>query len=224
MRAKAPDVQFFGMAGPKMIAAGCEAGASSEEIAVMGLAEILPHLPRLLRLRSSLVARFRKARPHVFVGIDSPAFNLWVAKKLRGPDCKTVQYVAPQAWAWRQGRVRGIGRSCDLVLCLLPFETSFYERHGVPAVFVGHPLADQIPLEVDREGARRALDLPLDAKIIALLPGSRLGEVERLAADFIAASVWIAERRPEMRFVAPMASRCVRLAFEIKFALVLNAP
>ena len=224
MRARVPDVQFFGMAGPKMIAAGCDAWAASEEIAVMGLAEVLPHLPRLIRLRSSLVARFRAARPHVFVGIDSPAFNLGLAKKLRSADCKTVQYVAPQVWAWRQGRVRGIGRACDLVLCLLPFETSFYERHGVPAVFVGHPLADQIPLDVDREGARRALDLPLDTTIVALLPGSRLGEVERLGNDFLAAAAWIAERRPEMRFVAAMASTRVRQAFERKMAEVPNVP
>jgi lipid-A-disaccharide synthase len=224
MRAHVPNVHFFGMAGPKMIAAGCDAWAASEEIAVMGFTEVLPHLPRILRLRSSLVARFRAARPHVFVGIDSPAFNLGLAKQLRSADCKTVQYVAPQVWAWRQGRVRGIGRACDLVLCLLPFETSFYERHGVPAVFVGHPLADQIPLEVDRDGARRALELPLDATIVAMLPGSRLGEVERLGADFVAASAWIAARRPEMRFIAPMASARVRQAFERKIAEVPNAP
>jgi lipid-A-disaccharide synthase len=224
MRAQVPDVEFFGMAGPKMIAAGCEAWAASEEIAVMGFAEVLPHLPRILRLRASLIQRFRAARPHVFVGIDSPAFNLGLAKQLRSASCKTVQYVAPQVWAWRQGRVRGIGRACDLVLCLLPFETSFYEKHGVPAVFVGHPLADQIPLEVDREGARRALGLPLEDTVVALLPGSRLGEVERLGPDFVAAAAWIEARRPGLRFVAPMASARVRQAFERKIAEVPNAP
>jgi lipid-A-disaccharide synthase len=237
MRAKVPDVQFFGMAGPKMIAAGCEAWESSETIAVMGLAEVLPHLPRLLRLRSSLVARFRKARPHVFVGIDSPAFNLWVAKKLRSADCKTVQYVAPQVWAWRQGRVRGIGRACDLVLCLLPFEPKFFEEHGVPAVFVGHPLADQIPLELDRMAARRDLGIavPVErgasaasdvagAALVALLPGSRLGEVERLGCDFVRAAAWVAGRRPNIQFAAPMASSRVRHAFEKKIAEVPNAP
>jgi len=223
MRSRVPDVQFFGMAGPKMIAAGCDAWAASEEIAVMGLTEVLPHLPRLIRLRSSLVARFRAARPHVFVGIDSPAFNLGLAKQLRSSECKTVQYVAPQVWAWRQNRVRAIGRACDLVLCLLPFETDFYTRHGVPAVFVGHPLADQIPLEVDQEGARRALGLDAQT-LVALLPGSRLGEVERLAADFVAAAAWIAERRPEIEFAAPMASPRVRQAFERKMAQVPNAP
>lgn len=224
MRAVVPDVQFFGMAGPKMIAAGCDAWAASEEIAVMGLTEVLPHLPRLMRLRSSLVARFRAARPHVFVGIDSPAFNLGLARKLRSADCKTVQYVAPQVWAWRQGRVRGIGQACDLVLCLLPFETSFYEHRGVPAVFVGHPLADQIPLEVDKDGARRALGIDAGATLVALLPGSRLGEVDRLGADFVGAAAWIAERRPNIQFAAAMASPRVRQAFERKIAEVPHAP
>jgi lipid-A-disaccharide synthase len=238
MRAKVSDVQFFGMAGPKMIAAGCEAWAASEEIAVMGLAEVLPHLPRLLRLRSSLVARFRKARPHVFVGIDSPAFNLWIARKLRGAECKTVQYVAPQVWAWRQGRVQEIGRACDLVLCLLPFEPKFFEEHGVPAVFVGHPLADQIPLELDRMAARRELGIAVpvvhpgasaastvaESALVALLPGSRLGEVERLGGDFVRAAAWIAGRRPHIQFAAPMASPRVRHTFEKKIAEVPSAP
>jgi lipid-A-disaccharide synthase len=236
MRAKMPDVRFFGMAGPKMIAAGCEAWAASEEIAVMGFAEVLPHLPRILRLRASLTARFKQARPHVFVGIDSPAFNLGLAKKLRSPECKTVQYVAPQVWAWRQGRVKGIGRACDLVLCLLPFESKFFEEHGVPAVFVGHPLADQIPLDLDRLAARRELgiavpapaDSPADVArapaLIALLPGSRMGEVERLGADFVRAAAWVAQRRPQIQFVAPMASPRIRHAFEKKIAEVPNAP
>lgn len=219
-----PNVQFFGMAGPKMIAAGCDAWAASEEIAVMGLTEVLPHLPRLIRLRASLVDRFRAARPHVFVGIDSPAFNLGLAKKLRSPDCKTVQYVAPQVWAWRQGRVHSIGRACDLVLCLLPFETEFFEKHGVRAVFVGHPLADQIPLEVDRPSARAALGLDASSKIIAILPGSRLGEVERLGRDFVRAAALVAQRRPDIEFVSPLASARVRQAFESKIAEVPLAP
>jgi lipid-A-disaccharide synthase len=224
LRAQVPGVQCFGVAGPKMIAAGCEPWAAADELAVMGLTEVLHHLPRLLRLRSSLVARFRAARPHVFVGIDAPEFNLGLAKRLKAEGVKTVQYVSPQVWAWRQGRVRGIGKACDLVLCLLPFETDFYTRHGVPAVFVGHPLADQIPLEVDREGARRALDIDSAAVVIALLPGSRMGEVQRLGADFVTAAAWIAARRPEIQFVAPMASPRVRQAFERKVAEVPGAP
>jgi lipid-A-disaccharide synthase len=214
LRAQVPNVKCFGVAGPKMIAAGCEAWASADELAVMGLAEIVHHLPRLLRLRKSLLERFTAARPDVFVGIDSPEFNLGMAKRLKQRGLKTVQYVSPQVWAWRQGRVRTIGKACDLVLCLLPFETDFYAQHGVRAVFVGHPLADQIPLEVDRGEARRALGIDRDATVIALLPGSRMGEVERLGADFAAAATWIAGRVPGARFIAPMASARVRAAFE----------
>lgn len=214
LRARIPNVKCFGVAGPKMIAAGCEAWASSEELAVMGFTEPLLHLPRLIRLRRMLRTRFTAMRPDVFVGIDAPAFNLGLEKQLKEQGIRTVQYVSPQVWAWRQGRVRTIGKACDLVLCLLPFETDFYAQHGVRAVFVGHPLADQIPLEVDRAEARRALGIDADAKVIALLPGSRMGEVERLGADFAAAAAWIAERVPGARFIAPMASARVRGAFE----------
>ena len=140
LRARVPHMHCFGVAGPRMLAAGCEAWAAADELAVMGLTEVVRHLPRLLRLRASLTARFRAARPHVFVGIDSPEFNLGLARRLKRSGLKTVQYVSPQVWAWRQGRVRTIGRACDLVLCLLPFESDFYARHEVSAVFVGHPL------------------------------------------------------------------------------------
>jgi lipid-A-disaccharide synthase len=224
LRARVPNAQFFGVAGPKMIAAGCEPWAAADELSVMGLAEVLQHLPRLLKLRSSLVERFRAARPHVFIGIDSPEFNLGLAKRLKREGFKTVQYVSPQVWAWRQGRVRTIGEACDLVLCLLPFETDFYTQHGVRAVFVGHPLADEIPLEIDRAAARRALDIDPSASVVALLPGSRLSEVDRLAVDFATAAAWIGARRPEISFVAPMASPRVRQSFERKIAEVPNAP
>jgi lipid-A-disaccharide synthase len=224
IRAQVPNAQFFGVAGPKMSAAGCEAWATTDQLSVMGLAEVIRHIPRLLKLRTSLVERFRAARPHVFVGIDYQEFNLGLAKRLKREGFKTVQYVSPQVWAWRQGRVKTIGEACDLILCLLPFETDFYTRHGVRAVFVGHPLADQIPLEVDREAARRALDIHPTALVVALLPGSRLSEVERLAVDFATAAAWIAQRRPEVSFVAPMASPRVRQSFERKIAEVPNAP
>ena len=224
LRERVPGVQCSGVAGPKMIAAGCEAWAGAEELAVMGLTEVLHHLPRLLRLRASLIDRFLACRPDVFVGVDAPEFNLGVAKRLHAQGLTTVQYVSPQVWAWRQGRVRGIGRACDLVLCLLPFETAFYERHGVPAAFVGHPLADQIPLEVDRAGARQALGLQPSGTVVALLPGSRMGEVERLGTDFLQAAAWLAERRPDIRFIAPMATARAREAFERKQAEVAAAP
>jgi len=223
LRGRRPDIRCFGVAGPRMVASGCEAWAAAEELAVMGLTEVLHHLPRLVRLRSRLIARFLKERPDVFVGIDAPEFNLGVAKRLKKKGLRTVQYVSPQVWAWRQGRVRTIGKSCDLVLCLLPFETGFYARHGVRAVFVGHPLADRIPLEIDAKGARRALGLQA-GPVIALLPGSRLGEVERLGADFIAAAAWIAQRRPQAVFIAPMASTAVREVFERQRAACGGGP
>jgi lipid-A-disaccharide synthase len=214
LRARFPNAKFFGVAGPKMQALGCEAWAPADELAVMGLTEVLHHLPRLLRLRRDLVARFQRERPHAFVGIDAPEFNLGLASRLKAAGLRTVQYVSPQVWAWRQGRVKTIGRACDLVLCLLPFETDFYARWGVRAVFVGHPLADQIPLEVDRAGARRELGIEPSALVVALLPGSRMGEVEKLGSDFIAAAQWLRTRRPETLFIAPMASAKVRAAFE----------
>lgn len=224
LRERAPDLQCFGVAGPKMIAAGCEAWAGAEELAVMGLTEVVRHLPRLLSLRASLAARFLAASPDVFVGVDAPEFNLGLAKRLHAKGLKTVQYVSPQVWAWRPGRVRDIGRACDLVLCLLPFETAFYSSRGVPAAFVGHPLADQIPLQVDREGARAALGLETSATVIALLPGSRVGEVERLGTDFLRAAAWLAERRPQLEFIAPMATAHAREVFESKRTEVPAAP
>jgi lipid-A-disaccharide synthase len=224
LQARVPGTKCFGVAGPKMIAAGCEAWASSEELAMMGFTEPLFHLPRLLKLRSMLISRFNALQPDVFVGIDAPAFNLGLEQRLKARGLKTVQYVSPQVWAWRQGRVRTIGRSCDLVLCLLPFETDFYSQHGVKAVFVGHPLADQIPLEVDRAAAREALGIDPNATVIALLPGSRMGEVARLGGEFAAAAAWIANRRPGVRFVAPTASARVRTAFERQIAATPGVP
>lgn len=224
LRARVPQVRCFGVAGPKMLAAGCEAWARAEELAVMGLTEVVTHLPRLLRLRATLARRFIGARPDVFVGIDSPEFNLRLARRIKDAGIRTAQYVSPQVWAWRQGRVRTIGRSCDLVLCLLPFETDFYVRHGVRAEFVGHPLADQIPLLVDRGAARRALGLDAHAPYVALLPGSRLGEVWRLAAPFAAAAAHIAAARPAYRFLAPMASTPAREVFVREVARVPGAP
>ena len=224
LRARTPALECFGVAGPKMIGEGCEAWARSEELAVMGLTEVLQHLPRLLRLRSDLRRRFTAARPDVFVGIDAPEFNLLLARQLKAAGIRTVQYVSPQVWAWRQSRVRTIGASCDLVLCLLPFETEFYRQHQVPAVFVGHPLADQIPLTIDSAEARRALGLDPLTKVVALLPGSRIAEVSRLAAPFAAAAAWIATRRPGWQFLAPMASAAAREAFVREIAQVPDVP
>src|ERR1700720_1667144 len=163
----APDTQFFGVAGPKMQAAGCEVWEPAESLAVMGLFEVVRHLPRLLRLRARVRASFLAARPDVFVGIDAPDFNLRLARDLRAAGIPTVQYVSPQVWAWRQSRARSMHESVDLVLCLLPFEKRFYDEHDMRAEFVGHPLADAIPMTVDRSAARATLNLDPHAQIVA---------------------------------------------------------
>jgi lipid-A-disaccharide synthase len=214
LRARAPLLRAAGVAGTRMTGEGCEAWASAEELAVMGLFEPLKELPRLALLRRRLKGRFKRERPDVFIGIDAPAFNLGLAAQLRRAGLTTVQYVSPQVWAWRSRRVKLIARACDLVLCLLPFEAEFYGRHGVRAAFVGHPLADQIPLDVDQLRARRELGLEAEAPVVALLPGSRLGEVERLGHDFLGAARWLEARRPGVKFIAPMASAAVRQVFE----------
>jgi lipid-A-disaccharide synthase len=213
LRRLEPDAEFFGVAGPKMRAAGCEVWEPAESLAVMGLFEILRDLPRLWTLLRRLGRSLVAARPDVFVGIDAPETNLRLARKLHESGVPTVQYVSPQVWAWRQRRVATIHRSVDLVLCLLPFEKRFYQNQGVDAEFVGHPLADAIPLLVDRAAARERLHLPRDAPIIALLPGSRRGEASRLAADFARTAAWLVRERPGLHFVAPMASNAVRDIF-----------
>jgi lipid-A-disaccharide synthase len=213
MRRLKPGTEFFGIAGPKMQAAGCETWEPAESLAVMGLFEILRDLPRLLRLRSRIRTRFLAAKPDLFVGIDAPEFNLRLARDLRAAGIPTVQYVSPQVWAWRQSRVRSIHESVDLVLCLLPFEKRFYDAHGMPAEFVGHPLADAIPMTVDRSAARSSLNIDPGAQVVALLPGSRRGEVARLAGDFMATARWLAAQRPQLVFIAPMASAAARRIF-----------
>ncbi|NDD73953.1 MAG: lipid-A-disaccharide synthase [Gammaproteobacteria bacterium] len=214
LRARLPNARFVAIAGPRMRAAGCEVLASSDELAVMGLAEIVRHLRRLWSLRSRVTRDLLARRPDVFIGIDAPEFNLGLARRLKAAGVRTVQYVSPQVWAWRQSRVHDIARACDRILCLLPFEPAFYAAHGVEARFVGHPLADQFPLQPDRAAARAALGLAADAEVIAVLPGSRIGEVSRLALPFAAAARWLFERRADVRFVAPMTTAATRVSFE----------
>lgn len=214
LRRRLPGATFAGIGGPRMRAAGCECWHDAGELSVMGLVEVLPHLPRLLRIRRGLVARVLAERPDCYVGVDFKEFNLSVERRLKAGGVRTVQYVGPQAWAWREGRVRTIGAACDEMLCVLPFEPAFYARHGVQARFVGHPLADEIPLEPDRAAAREALGLPATGTVVALLPGSRAGEVGRLGADFVGAARLLAARRPGLALVAPMASPEVAALFE----------
>lgn len=214
LRERLPTARFAGIAGPRMIAEGCEPWERIESLSVMGLFEIIPHLPRLLRIRRELIDKVLSAPPAVYVGVDAKEFNLRATPALKARGIPVVQYVSPQVWAWRQGRVRTIGQAVDLVLCLLPFESSFYDTHHVRAEFVGHPLADQIPLQLDPGLARRALGIDESGTYVALLPGSRGGEVSRLGPDFAQTVAWMRERRPDIRFLAAMASGRVREIFE----------
>ncbi len=214
LKQRIPGARFAGVAGPKMIAAGCEAWERSENLSVMGLFEVLKHLPRLFRIRKQLITRILAEPPAVFVGIDYQEFNLGLGARLHAAGIPTVQYVSPQIWAWRQGRVHKIAAAFDRVLCLLPFEKQFYDEHAVKAVFVGHPLADEIPFELDRGAARSILQLPAAGQCIAILPGSRHGEVTRLGPDFAQTIAWVARERPAMRFVAPMVNARMKALFE----------
>jgi lipid-A-disaccharide synthase len=214
LRQRWPDARFAGIAGPRMIEEGCEAWERVESLSVMGLVEVIPHLPRLLRIRRELLERLKADPPDVYVGVDAKEFNLRLAPRLKEQSIPVVQYVSPQVWAWRQGRVRTIGQAVDLVLCLLPFEKQFYDAHQVKAEFVGHPLADQVPLHLDPQTARASLGVQASGPVIALLPGSRGGEVSRLGPDFAATVAWLSERRPDISFIAAMANARVRAAFE----------
>jgi lipid-A-disaccharide synthase len=206
LRAQVPDATFVGMAGPRMIAAGCEPWYRADEIAVMGFFEVLPQLPRILKLRRELVDRLKRADIDVFVGIDAQEFNRSVTRALKPTGIATVQYVSPQVWAWRQSRAAKIREAVDLVLCVLPFEPKFFEEYGVNAKFVGHPLADMIPLTIDKAAARASLGLPKDGPILAVLPGSRRSEVTRLGAPFMATAEWLTKRRPDLTVSVALAS------------------
>jgi lipid-A-disaccharide synthase len=221
LRRRFPAAEFAGVAGPRMQAAGCNSWHDIDALSVMGLTEVITHLPRLMRLRGALRKQILEWRPDVFVGVDYKEFNLGLARQLKGAGITTVQYVSPQVWAWRQGRVRTIGESVDLVLCLFPFEPEFYREHGVRAAFVGHPLADQIPLSVDRDAARAELAIANGSRVLAVLPGSRRGEVEKLANVFAGATELLSARFPGLVSIAPMvtpalkdlfAERCARYA------------
>ncbi|MFC4728509.1 lipid-A-disaccharide synthase [Coralloluteibacterium thermophilus] len=214
LRARFPDAEIAGIGGRRMREHGFDAWHDYSVLAVMGLTEVLRHLPRLLALRRSLTRRLLDWRPDVFVGIDAPDFCLGLEKRLKRAGIRTVHYVSPSVWAWREQRARKIGASADRVLCLFPMEPAIYARYGVDARFVGHPLAEAFPLDPDRAAARRALDLPAGAPLLALLPGSRDGEIRRLAPDFLDALGLLAERIPGLRAVAPMAGPGARASFE----------
>ena len=217
IKTRIPDATFEGVAGPEMVAAGCDLWEPAESLAVFGLIEPLAHLPRLLRLRRSLVKRWRESPPDVFVGIDAPDFNLVLEKKLRASGIKTVHYVSPSIWAWRAGRIKTVQAAADTVLCILPFEKALYDDVDVDAVFVGHPKADAAPDNVDKAAARQALGLSAD-EVVAVLPGSRSSEIARLGEILIEAAASLASARTSIQFVTPIATPALRPAIEASIA------
>ena len=205
LKAQHPAVEFIGVGGPLMQAEGLTSYFPMERLSVMGLVEVLGRLRELLARRKLLIQTLIEEKPDVFIGIDAPDFTLNIELKLRQAGIKTVHYVSPSVWAWRQKRVLKIREGCDLMLTLLPFEARFYEEKGVPVRFVGHTLADTIPLQADRTAARAELGLP-DGPLVALMPGSRGGEVGRLASVFFDAAERLQVLKPGVRFVLPCAS------------------
>ena len=213
LRKRYPDAQFAGIGGDAMRGAGMDTWFDATELAVMGLSEVLRHLPRLLRLRRSLRERVLAWKPDVFIGIDAPDFNLGVEKWLKKRGTRTVHYVSPSVWAWRESRAAKIGQSASRVLCLFPMEPAIYAKHRVDARFVGHPLADEMPVDPDRLAMREQLGIDPDRPVLALLPGSRVGEIERLAATFLSAAARVLEEMPDLQIVVPIANAPANLAF-----------
>jgi lipid-A-disaccharide synthase len=213
LRERYPAARFAGVGGPQMTAAGMDIWHGAEKLSVMGLVEVLRHLPQLLAIRREVYSSTLRQRPAAFIGIDAPDFNLGLERRLKRAGVRTVHYVSPSIWAWRENRAAKIGECADRVLCLFPMEPPIYARHGVDARFVGHPLADAFALEPDQSAARARLGLPADVPVLALLPGSRLGEIQRLGRDFLQAATILKRELPELRIVAPMANAECHAAF-----------
>ena len=220
-----PDARFVGVAGPLMQAEGCEAWFEMEELAVMGVVEVLGRLPRLMEIGKVLTQRFSELQPDVFVGIDAPDFNLRLEDRLKKRGIRTIHYVSPSVWAWRQKRVFKIGKATDLVLAFLPFEKAFYDKFNVPCRFIGHTMADSIPLNPDKQLARETLGIPRDVHCLALLPGSRHAEVEMLSADFLKTALKLRETYPDLHIVVPLVNARRREQFErIKAEIAPDLP
>ena len=209
-----PDAEFFGIGGPKMEAVGFRADWPAEKLAVRGYAEVLRHYREIAGIRRQLLKRLLDDPPDVFIGVDAPDFNLWLEQRLKARGIPAIHYVSPSVWAWRGGRVRKIARSVHQILCLFPFEPALYVGQGVKASYVGHPLADILPLEVNIAAARERLGLQPDRRVFALLPGSRQSELQYMAQTFIDTAKLLHQRFPLARFLVPLVSRETRLFFE----------
>ena len=203
MRQRWPQLQSFGIGGAQMVRHGFEPWWPYEKLAVRGYAEVLRHYREIVGIRNRLRERLLKERPDVFIGVDAPDFNLGLEEDLRKDGIRTVHFVCPSIWAWRMKRVEKLKRACDHVLCIFPFEPELLARHGVAATYVGHPLANVIPMEPDRPAARRLLGLPIEGEVVAVLPGSRASEIEALAGRFLAAAALLEKQRPDTWFVLP---------------------
>jgi len=220
LRRRGSELRCVGVGGDRMIASGFEPWAHVRELSVRGYIEVIRHLPRLLRLRSRLLTRLRDDRPAVFVGVDAPDFNLGLEEKLRAAGVPVVHYVSPSIWAWRSERIEQIRRAVDRMLLVFPFEQKIYDEAGIPATYVGHPLAGMIPLEPDAAAARARLNVPNDGPVVAVLPGSRLDEVRHLGPPFLEAMKRLAANEPELRFVLPAADTMLKL--ELKRMLAVH--
>ena len=214
----APGVRFEGIGGPRMQAAGVQCLYSIERLAVSGYVEVLRNLADIVGIRRRLRARWLRERPALFVGVDAPDFNFTLERHLRRRGIPTVHFVSPSIWAWRPKRMRKIRAAVSHMLALFPFEAPLYQRAGVPVTFVGHPLADMLPANPDRDAAREQLRLPREQTIVALLPGSRVAEVRQLASLYVDAACAIAARRPNITFLVPLVNRATRELFEAALA------
>ena len=213
LKSRVPGIVFEGVAGPQMLEEGCTSLYPVEKLSVMGLVEVLSHLPEVLSIRRKIRKHFLNNPPDIFIGVDGPDFNLSLERDLKKAGITAIHYVCPSVWAWRSGRVNKIRESVDLVLSLFPFEKQFLQQHSVPAVHVGHPLADMIPLKSDQTGARERLGLDQKRKTVAILPGSRMSEIRYLSEDFIGAAQLCHQRFPELQFVVPLVNDRARKSF-----------
>lgn len=224
LKQKRPDIEFVGIAGPKMISEGAKSLFPIERLSVRGYLEVIKHLWGLLKLRRELLNHFLSNPPDLFIGIDAPDFNFWLEKKLKNKGIKTIHYVGPSIWAWRKNRINKIKKAVNQILALFPFEPALYKEKGIPVAYVGHPLADMLPIEPDVASAREILKLDADALVVALLPGSRQSEVLQHADLFVQTAKQIHVQQPNTIFLVPLITRETRRIFELAIFNAHDAP